>query len=125
MVVLLIAGKLALVTALQFVPALAGIARPVDTGIIIAVAFVAGARFKDAGWLRWLGIALVVLITMVLPILILSVVDWTPDSENPLDGLPPQIWLSTAAFFALLIVAGIKPSAPVPGERPEIEPPAT
>ena len=111
---LLVVAKVALVTWLQFYPALEWIARHLDTGFIVAVTFVVGARFKDAGWSRWLGMALVVAITMILPLLILGVADWTPDSDNPLDSLPWQIWLSTAAFLALLIVAGIKPSVPAP-----------
>jgi len=119
-VVLLVVGKVALVTWLQFVPAMEWIARHLDTGFIVVVTLVVGARFKDAGWSRWLGIALVLLITMILPLLILSVVDWTPDSESPLDSLPWQIWLSTVAFLALLIVAGIKRSVPAPDtETPE------
>jgi len=119
-VVFLVVAKVALVTWLQFAPAMEWIARHLDTGFIVVVTIAVGARFKDAGWSRWLGMALVLLITMILPLLILSVVDWTPDSESPLDSLPWQIWLSTVAFLALLIAAGIKPSVPAPAaETPE------
>jgi len=113
-VAVLVVTKVALVTWLQFAPAMEWIARHLDTGFIVAITFVVGARFKDAGWSRWLGMALVVAITMILPLLILGVVDWTPDDSDPLAGLPPQMWLSTVAFVALLVAAGIKRSAPVP-----------
>lgn len=116
--VLLVVAKVALVTWLQFYPALEWIARHLDTGFIVAVTYVVGARFKDAGWSRWFGMALVVAITIILPLLILGVADWTPNSDDPLDSLPWQIWPSTAAFLALLIVAGIRPSAPVPDVDP-------
>jgi len=119
-VVFLVVAKVALVTWLQFAPAMEWIARHLDTGFIVVVTLAVGARFKDAGWSRWLGMALVLLITMILPLLILSVVDWTPHSESPLDSLPWQIWLSTVAFLALLIVAGIKRSVPAPNtETPQ------
>jgi len=113
-VVLLVVAKVALVTWLQFVPAIDWVARHLDTGFIIVMALVVGARFKDAGWSRWLGMALVLAITMILPVLILATADWTPDGGNPLESLPPQMWLSTVAFLVLLLAAGIKSSVAAP-----------
>jgi hydrogenase-4 membrane subunit HyfE len=91
--------------------------RYVDTPVAIALAFVVGARFADAGWPRWLGITLVVLIMLVLPVIILIASGPQPQGSSPLDALPSMMWLVTVALLVLVIVAGIRPSAPMPPSR--------
>ena len=106
--------RLGLAIALDFVPATMPVLRHVDTPLVIVLAFIVGARFADAGWPRWLGIALVFLVSVVLPIMLVIAMALALKIQNPFDDLMPVLWLVTAALIALLIVAGIRPSVSVP-----------
>jgi peptidoglycan/LPS O-acetylase OafA/YrhL len=117
MVVVLLVLKFGIVMAVEFSPAAMFLVRYVDTPVAIALAFVVGARFADAGWPRWLGITLVVLIMLVLPVIILIASGPQPQGSSPLDALPSMMWLVTVALLVLVIVAGIRPSAPMPPSR--------
>jgi hypothetical protein len=86
--------------------------RSADTGIIIVLALVVGARFADIGWPRWLGVVLVLVLAVVLPIaLIFASPMVSTGSQNPLDAVPDLAWIGTVLQLALLIVAGVKKSA--------------
>jgi hypothetical protein len=113
LVVILIAAKIGIVAVLEFAPQMASALRYVDTPIAIVLALVVGGRFADAGWPRWLGITLVLLIMVVLPIVIIVASGPVPKTPNFLDSLPATIWISTVALFVLLVIAGVKPSAMV------------
>jgi peptidoglycan/LPS O-acetylase OafA/YrhL len=106
--------KFGIVIAVEFLPDATFLVRYVDTPVVIAFAFVVGARFVDAGWPRWLGITLVVLIMLVLPLIILFASGLQPAGPSPLDALPSMMWLVTVALLVLLVVAGTRPSTPVP-----------
>ena len=113
-VVILLVLKFGLVISPDFVPAMTKLMRYVDTPLMIVLAFVVGARFADAGWPRWLGIVLFFLISVGLPVLLVIATAPVLRSQNPLDDLPSMFGLVTAVLFALLIVAGIRPSVSVP-----------
>ena len=114
-VVILIVAKFAFLASIEFFPQMVSIVRNIDTPIVVVLAFVVAARFADAGWRRWPAFVLIILISFVLPLVILLASNPLPRGPNPLDDMPDLLWLSTAALFALLIVAGVKRSvAPAP-----------
>jgi hypothetical protein len=92
-----------------------------DTPIAVVLAFVVGARFADAGWSRWLGFGLVVLIMVVFPIvLVFASMSRIARASNPIDAMPAMMALATVALLALLIVAAIPRSVDAaPAERLE------
>jgi len=91
--------------------------RSADTGIIIVLALVVGARFVDIGWPRWLGVVLVLVLAIVLPIALIFASPMVSTSpQNPLDAVPDLAWIGTVLQLVLLIVAGVKKSASRPDE---------
>ena len=67
MVILLVAAPIIAVAAWAFYPGYQAYARYVNTGVFACVAVFTGARLADAGYARWVGIAGVVAIGLVLP----------------------------------------------------------
>jgi uncharacterized membrane protein YhaH (DUF805 family) len=84
-----------------------------DTTTVVVLALVMGGRFKDAGWYRWLGIVLTLLIMMILPAVILF------STHPPLGEFPPTLAISTAALLILIVVAGSRPSAALAPQEPQ------
>ena len=113
----LIVLKFGVVITIMVAPQALDILRHVDTAIIVVLALVAGGRFADIGWPRWLGAILVFVIAFVVPIaLVLASPPTLPvDASNPLDALPNLAWVGTVMLMILLIVAGIKTSASASG----------
>jgi uncharacterized membrane protein YhaH (DUF805 family) len=103
----------------------------IDTVIVIFVAIAIGARFRDIGWPRWLGIVLTLLIMLVLPMVLVFAVLMQQDGidtapTNPIDALPWYVgWSSTLCMIVLIVIAGTRPSRELLDERPQpIAPPA-
>jgi hypothetical protein len=93
-----------------------------DTWLVIALAFVIGARLNDAGINRGIGIGLTFVITVILPIALLFgyiAVFGKPagatDSKQEFIDLFGMISLvPLASLIALLIWAGTRPGKPAP-----------
>jgi uncharacterized membrane protein YhaH (DUF805 family) len=103
----------------------------IDTVIVIFIAIAIGARFRDIGWPRWLGIVLTLLIMLVLPIVLLFAVlipngGIDTNATNPIDAFPWYFgWSSTFCMIVLVVIAGTRPSRELPDERAQpIAPPA-
>jgi hydrogenase-4 membrane subunit HyfE len=114
----LLAAKIALVVGWEVYPAMIDATKSVDTVLMAFVAMTIGARFKDIGWNRWIGIAIAAVIVFVLPLALLFAValpsgqmaNAAPDA-NPLDILPWYVgWSSTACLLVLVVIAGVRPS---------------
>jgi hypothetical protein len=118
-VVALLALKLGAVVVVQIAPGALRWLQYLDTPIAVVLAFVVGARFADAGWSRWLGLGLVLLIMVVLPIvLVFTSMSRIARASNPIDAMPESLLLATVALLALLIVAAIPRSVEAaPPER--------
>jgi hypothetical protein len=112
-VAILMGLKVGLIVAIEYVPQTLSALRSIDTGLVVGLAIVVGARFADIGWSRWLGITLVVLIMLVLPVVLIFAAPPKVSGPlgSPLDALPDLIWISTVALVVLLVVAGSKRSA--------------
>ncbi len=91
------------------------LAGPIDTCIVILMAVVVAARFRDIGWRVWIGPTLVILLMLVLPAAVALGVALTVErSELPsADDLFGLIGLFTSPeMAALVIVAGSTRSKP-------------
>jgi hypothetical protein len=110
LVATLIALKIGGVVVVLEAPQAYGIWRHIDTALVVVLALVVGGRFADIGWPRWLGITLVLVITLVVP-LVIFFASPRVRGPNPLDAIPDLAWISTVLLFVLLIVAGVKRSA--------------
>src|SRR5215813_7351926 len=114
MVAALIVLKFGGVMVMLSAPQTYGILHYLDTAVVFALALVVGARFADIGWPRWLGITLVLLITLVLPVVLIFAQRKLPaPTQNPLDLAPDLVWISTVLLTILLIVAGVKRSSSI------------
>ncbi|GLH80662.1 hypothetical protein SSBR45G_55710 [Bradyrhizobium sp. SSBR45G] len=85
-----------------------------DLLVVIALALVVGARFRDIGWPAWMGISFMLLTMGLGP---LGVAAYAIANNLPMDGFMAAMnvygWVSGIVNFALLIVA-----ASVPGRQP-------
>jgi uncharacterized membrane protein YhaH (DUF805 family) len=100
----LFAAKIAVFSVLTVAPTSQPISY-IDTLIALFIAMAIGARFKDIGWPPALGIVLTFLIMVVLPLALLF-------ATAPKDPIALQYvgWATTACLFALVVVAGTRPS---------------
>jgi hypothetical protein len=100
-VVALLLVKLCAIVAVQLNPNLLSFAGPVDAAIVGGLMWVVGGRFGDAGWPRWLGFGLVVLIIELSA-------RWAGLRPGmvPFDVRPLETALMTVALL-VLIVAGV------------------
>jgi hydrogenase-4 membrane subunit HyfE len=114
----LLAVKIALVVGWDAYPAMINSTKSLETVLMVFVAMTIGARFKDIGWNRWMGIAIAVVIVFVLPLVLLfgvalpsgQMANAAPDA-SPLDILPWYVgWSSTACLLVLVVIAGVQPS---------------
>ena len=112
-VAILMGLKVGLIVAIEYVPQTLSALRSMDTGLVVGLAIVVGARFADIGWSRWLGITLVVLVMLVLPVVLIFVSPpvLSGPLASPLDAMSDLMWISTVALIILLVVAGAKRSA--------------
>ena len=100
--------KLTIIFAIHVEPSSLWIAGDIDTGIAAGLATAVGGRFADAGWSRWLGVGLVIMIVVTFPIIIaFPALSDIAGASNPLDAMPSLLALATVAMLALLVVAGI------------------
>ena len=115
-VAIILALKIGVVVAVMMAPQSFSFLSHSDTWLMLALAFVVGARFADVGWPRWIGITLVVLITFVVPIALILIQPSKANlqAENPVDRMPDLAWVSTLALVLLLVVAGSRPSSAEP-----------
>jgi uncharacterized membrane protein YhaH (DUF805 family) len=126
----LVVAKLAIDFGFMLSPALRSLTS-VDTVIVIFIALAIGARFRDAGWPRWLGIVLTLLIMLVLPVALMFAVlmqngGIDMPAADPVDAFPWYVgWPSTICMIVLIVIAGTRPSRELSDERPQpIAPPA-
>jgi hypothetical protein len=118
-----VAFKIGLVLAIEYAPSTLSILKHADTGMMIALVFVIGARFADIGWRRWLGIVLALLFAIVLPMLLFFIsIIWSPPSRggNVLDIIPESTAISTLILVILVIVAGVKKTHPRAESRDDL-----
>lgn len=107
-VAVLLALKLAVVVALERVPALLWILSHVDTALMVVGALAVGARFADIGWSRWLGFSLVLTVVLVLPVLLALVFPLASGPvSSPLEGVSEYGWITAVALTLLLLLAGL------------------
>jgi hypothetical protein len=103
--------KLCAIVAMQLNPKLLSYAGYLDAAVAGGLMWVVGGRFGDAGWPRWLGFGLVVLIIEL-------TARWGTRGMRPdfipFDVTSPELALMTVTFLALLIVAGVPRSADAP-----------
>jgi uncharacterized membrane protein YhaH (DUF805 family) len=121
----LVAAKLAVDVGLILSPELHFLSS-VDTVMVIFIAVAIGARFRDIGWPRWLGIVLTLLIMLVLPLVLLFAVLMQKGGIDTIDALPSYVgWSSTFCMIVLIVIAGTRPSRELPVESAQpIVPPA-
>jgi hypothetical protein len=114
----LLAANITLVVGCDAYPAMVNSTKSLETVLMVFVAMTIGARFKDIGWNRWMGIAIALVIVFVLPLVLLfgvtlpsdQMANAAPDA-SPLDILPWYVgWSSTACLLVLVVIAGIQPS---------------
>jgi hypothetical protein len=109
--------KIALVVVMSVAPQSFDYLKHADTWLMLALAYVVGARFADVRWPRWLGITLVVVITFIVPVVLVLLRPTNPNlqSENAMDRIPDLAWVSSVALVILLVTVGLKRSS---AERP-------
>jgi hypothetical protein len=130
-IAILIVLKIATVVSMQsgFHPS---ILRHVDTALMMVVIIVVVARVRDAGRSGWLAGLGLIFFAIVLPVLLVFLArpGVAAVARDPF-GAVPALWLATAGFFAIIIVAGVlKTSHPSgdsgmslnPSPRQRIEP---
>jgi hypothetical protein len=112
-VAILMAFKIALVFVMSVAPQSFDYLKHADTWLVMALAYVVGARFADVRWPRWLGITSVIVIALIFPFVLLVLRPSSPNlqSENPIDRVPDLAWLSSVALVILLVTVGVKRSS--------------
>jgi len=86
----------------------------IDTGLIIGLAYVLAARFRDIGWRAWIGPAILIGTMLVLPLLGFVIVAANHAGGQAVDWLSVYGLFSALVNFILLIVAGSMPGKPEP-----------
>jgi hypothetical protein len=80
--------------------------------VVVAIAWVVGARFRDVGWPRWLGVATVFVITLFLPFFLgfIAAADLIPGLKELLAyvGIPGRGVM--IMLFIAYVIAGTPPS---------------
>ena len=81
-----------------------------SAAIVVAIAWVVGARFRDIGWPRWFGVTMVFTITFLLPLVLGFTVAASPGLKELLVyiGIPGRGVL--VMLLILYVVAGTPPS---------------
>jgi hypothetical protein len=83
----------------------------VDTGLVLMLGVVLGVRFRDIGWLIWIGPSFLIVTTLVLPPVAFRYA--LMSRPAPAEFLQWLNWIGliTAPFnLLLLVVAGCMPS---------------
>jgi hypothetical protein len=107
------------------------LARSLEPGLVVGLAFVVGARLNDAGRNRWIGIGATLLITMILPLVLLfgyfavfpKPAGATGSEQEFMDLFSTMSLVPLALLVALLIWAGTRPQAPQLFTAPSVSPP--
>ena len=112
-VAIVIALKVAVVCVVSVAPQSFDYLKHADAWLMLALAYIVGARFADVRWPRWLGIALVIVITFIFPVVLVFLQPHNPNlrSENPMELLPDLAWISSVALAILLVTVGVKRSS--------------
>jgi hypothetical protein len=124
MVSFIVLAKCALAYALASNLASFDTLKSIDTALWVSLAMIVGGRFADSGLRRWVGWALVLIVSLLLPIALLLVSDLVagPSVAPPKSGdastlaelLPMVVNLvPLICLLALVIWTGIRPSAPM------------
>jgi hypothetical protein len=85
-----------------------------DTGLIVGLAWVLAARFRDIGWPAWIGPTILLVTMLGLPILVLGVAIMNNAGDQIMQWLSLYGLIAGPVNLVLLIVAGSVPGKPAP-----------
>jgi hypothetical protein len=86
----------------------------IDTGLIIGLAYVLAARFRDIGWPVWIGPTILIGTMLGLPFLVLGIAIANHAGDQMMQWLSLYGLISGPVNLVLLIVAGSVPGKPAP-----------
>ncbi|HLH90368.1 MAG TPA: hypothetical protein VKX28_18100 [Xanthobacteraceae bacterium] len=86
----------------------------IDTGLIIGLAVVLAARFRDIGWPAWIGPTILIGTMFGLPFLVLGIAAANGTGSRMMGWLSLYGLFSVPVNLILLIVAGSVPGKPEP-----------
>jgi hypothetical protein len=84
----------------------------IDTGLVLGLAFVLAARFRDIGWPAWIGPAILLGTVLVVPLVVLGFAVANNAGDQMMEWLTLYGFASGIVNLVLLIVAGSMPGKP-------------
>jgi len=79
--------------------------------LIVLLALALARRFRDIGWLAWIGSTILLVTMLGLPVVFLVYAGVTSDVDI-LEWAPTVAWISDSLSLLLVIVAGFVPGKP-------------